>query len=87
MARSWRDDPRTEKPAGSSDLPLAGIKVVEIATIIAAPLGASFLADMGAEVIKVEQVGGDPYRGLARGVGVPGVVLRPGRRIGPRECR
>ena len=69
MARSWRDDPRTEKPAGSSDLPLAGIKVVEIATIIAAPLGASFLADMGAEVIKVEQVGGDPYRGLARGVG------------------
>jgi crotonobetainyl-CoA:carnitine CoA-transferase CaiB-like acyl-CoA transferase len=49
--------------------PLAGIKVVEIATIIAAPLGASFLADMGAEVIKVEQIGGDPYRGLGAGVG------------------
>ncbi|MEM7079364.1 MAG: CoA transferase [Pseudomonadota bacterium] len=50
-------------------LPLEGIRVVEIATIIAAPLGASFLADMGADVIKIEQIGGDPYRGLAMGVG------------------
>jgi crotonobetainyl-CoA:carnitine CoA-transferase CaiB-like acyl-CoA transferase len=50
-------------------LPLEGVKVVEIATIIAAPLGASFLADMGADVIKVEQIGGDPYRGLGAGMG------------------
>ena len=49
--------------------PLAGVKVVEVATIIAAPLGASFLADLGADVIKVEQVGGDPYRGLMNGMG------------------
>ncbi len=50
-------------------LPLTGIKVVELATIIAAPLGASYLADMGAEVIKVEQLGGDPYRGQGMGIG------------------
>ena len=50
-------------------LPLAGVKVVELATIIAAPLGASYLADMGADVIKVEQLGGDPYRGQGMGIG------------------
>jgi crotonobetainyl-CoA:carnitine CoA-transferase CaiB-like acyl-CoA transferase len=50
-------------------LPLAGVRVVELATIIAAPMGAACLADMGAEVIKVEQIGGDPYRGLHGGVG------------------
>ncbi len=66
----WTQDPRPlpTQPA-NPDLPLAGVRVVEIATIIAAPLGASFLADMGAEVIKIEQIGGDPYRGLAMGVG------------------
>lgn len=70
LAVIWQADPRA-KPASSasSDLPLAGIKVVEIATIIAAPIGASFLADMGAEVIKIEQIGGDPFRGMLSGLG------------------
>lgn len=70
LAARWRGTPRPV-PAESvrAGLPLAGIRVVEIATIIAAPLGASFLADMGAEVIKVEQIGGDPYRGLGAGIG------------------
>ncbi|MGK0224652.1 MAG: crotonobetainyl-CoA:carnitine CoA-transferase CaiB-like acyl-CoA transferase [Limisphaerales bacterium] len=54
---------------GHKAAPLAGVKVLELATIIAAPLGASFLADLGAEVIKVEQIGGDPYRGFSFGVG------------------
>jgi crotonobetainyl-CoA:carnitine CoA-transferase CaiB-like acyl-CoA transferase len=44
--------------------PLAGITVLEIATIIAAPLATSMLADLGARVIKVEAIGGDPYRSL-----------------------
>lgn len=34
--------------------PLNGIKVVDFSTMIAAPLGASILADYGAEVIKIE---------------------------------
>lgn len=46
------------------DAPLSDITVVEIATIIATPLGASFLRDMGARVIKVEAIGGDPLREL-----------------------
>ncbi|MFN0148079.1 MAG: CaiB/BaiF CoA transferase family protein [Dehalococcoidia bacterium] len=44
--------------------PLEGVTVVEFATVIAAPLGVSILGDLGARVIKVEPVGGDPYRGM-----------------------
>lgn len=45
--------------------PLAGVTVLEFATIIAAPLGASLLGDLGARVIKVEPTeGGDPMRGM-----------------------
>ena len=47
--------------------PLAGITVLEFATVIAAPLGAAVLADLGARVIKVEPVGGDPFRGMGVG--------------------
>ena len=45
---------------------LAGLKVVELATYIAAPGAGAILADWGAEVIKVEAPGGDPIRGLLR---------------------
>ena len=66
----WRTDPRPRPEVNNAEkLPLAGVRVLEIATIIAAPLGASFLADMGAEVTKIEQVNGDPYREFAMGVG------------------
>jgi succinyl-CoA---D-citramalate CoA-transferase len=43
--------------------PLAGIKVVELGTLIAGPYCARLLAEFGAEVIKVETPGeGDPLR-------------------------
>jgi crotonobetainyl-CoA:carnitine CoA-transferase CaiB-like acyl-CoA transferase len=41
---------------------LSGIKVLEFGQYIAGPYTASLLAEQGAEVIKVEQPGGDPYR-------------------------
>ena len=44
--------------------PLAGIKVVEVASWLAAPSCAALMADMGADVIKVEPPGGDTYRRL-----------------------
>lgn len=44
----------------------AGLKVLDVGTWIAAPVAATILADLGADVIKVEQpVHGDAYRKLA----------------------
>ena len=54
-------------------LPLRGVTVLECATIIAAPFGASMLADLGARVIKVEALGdavpGEPFRAMLGGLG------------------
>ncbi len=44
-------------------LPLAGIKVVEIAQNLAGPYAAEILATLGADVLKVERPGGDDARG------------------------
>ena len=48
----------------ASGPPLKGVTVLEFATVIAAPLGAAILADLGARVIKVEPIGGDPFRAM-----------------------
>lgn len=42
--------------------PLAGVKVVELSTFVAGPVSARLLADLGAEVIKVERPEGDAWR-------------------------
>jgi crotonobetainyl-CoA:carnitine CoA-transferase CaiB-like acyl-CoA transferase len=44
-------------------LPLQGLKIVELGHYIAAPFCTRLLADLGAEVIKVEPPEGDPFRG------------------------
>ena len=45
-----------------TDAPLAGLKVVELARILAGPWAGQTLADLGAEVIKVEAPEGDDTR-------------------------
>jgi crotonobetainyl-CoA:carnitine CoA-transferase CaiB-like acyl-CoA transferase len=47
--------------------PLAGRRVIELGTMLAAPFAAHILSQLGAEVIKVEPPGGDPTRSLVRG--------------------
>ena len=45
--------------------PLSGLRILDIATIIAGPMSGSLLADFGAEVIKLELPGvGDGLRGF-----------------------
>ncbi len=47
---------------------LAGVRVVELASYVAGPYAGALLADLGAEVVKVEvPPRGDPYRGWATG--------------------
>jgi crotonobetainyl-CoA:carnitine CoA-transferase CaiB-like acyl-CoA transferase len=48
-------------------LPLAGRRVIELGTMLAAPFAAHILSQLGAEVIKVEPPRGDPTRALVRG--------------------
>mgnify|MGYP000858080909 CR=1 FL=1 len=45
-----------------SDPPLKGLKVVELARILAGPWAGQILADLGADVVKVESPGGDDTR-------------------------
>lgn len=51
--------------------PLEGVKVIELATFIAAATTGRFLADLGADVIKIESAKGDPLRYTAPTEGRP----------------
>lgn len=50
------------KPASPLERPLAGLRVIELGQYTSAPLCARHLAHLGAEVIKIEQPGGDVQR-------------------------
>ncbi len=55
---------------------LNGVRVLDVATFIAAPYAASILGEFGAEVIKVENPkGGDPWRHFGTATNQPGMSL------------
>src|SRR3974390_3857759 len=62
-----------EPPDPRGDGPLAGLRVLEGASLFAAPLIGAMLGDLGADVVKVEPPGGDQLR----------VLGGDGRRPGP----
>jgi crotonobetainyl-CoA:carnitine CoA-transferase CaiB-like acyl-CoA transferase len=59
----------SESVAASSGHPLEGIKVLDLSRWIAGPLCAMLLADMGADVIKVERPQGEDARDLHPRIG------------------
>jgi len=56
----------------SGHLPLAGLRVLDLASFIAGPVATTVMGDYGAEVIKIEPPGeGDPQRKLGQAHSVP----------------
>src|SRR5213080_844284 len=53
-----------------SDFLLAGMRVIDAASFIAGPVATTIMADLGADVIKIEPPDGDPYRNRTGGPGV-----------------
>src|SRR5919198_1673900 len=49
---------------------LAGLRVIDAASFIAGPVATTILADLGADVVKIEPPDGDLYRHRTRGPGV-----------------
>ncbi|MFX8848647.1 CoA transferase, partial [Acinetobacter baumannii] len=70
---------QTQPPADGNAKPLSGIRILGLARILAGPWCGQLLADLGAEVIKIERPGsGDDTRHW----GPPFVVSDSGENIG-----
>jgi crotonobetainyl-CoA:carnitine CoA-transferase CaiB-like acyl-CoA transferase len=66
-------------PEPASKPPLDGVTVVELGTYYAGPYGATLLADLGARVIKLEQLDGDPHRNMLPFPELAGIKVLQGK--------
>ncbi len=89
MAEAWNSSSKSDPKAAR--LPLEGVRVVDIASFLAAPIGAMFLADFGADVVKVERPDtGDESRywgNSKNGVGLYYKVLNRNKRSVTADLR
>lgn len=66
--------------------PLDGVRVLEVANWLAAPAAAALMADLGADVVKVEPPEGDAFRGVLQ-ANAPDALLLPGFELDNRGKR
>jgi len=66
-ARTRFPPPRFGQGELSARYPLAGIKIVDFGVFFAGPFASRLLADLGAEVIKIENLAGCPMRPVSKG--------------------
>lgn len=65
-----------------------GVRVVELAQWVFVPVAGALLADWGADVIRVERLEGDPYRGLVtQGIGADSAGINPSVALANRGKR
>jgi len=77
-APHWEPRARVQGDSIRRNGPLDGVRVLDLGAIIAGPFGASLLGELGADVIKVEPLTGDSFRGpgfAAYNKGQRGVAL------------
>lgn len=70
---------RATPPLETGAPPFAGLTCLELGTYYAAPFGATLLADMGARVIKIEQLDGDPMRNMLPFPEIAGIKALQGK--------
>ncbi len=67
------------------DFLLVGVRVIDSPSFIAGPVATTIMADLGADVIKLEPPDGDPYRHRAAGAEMPESSYNCGRALDLRS--